>query len=205
MNRRAAFALMACAFAAPVASAAQSMGGVSYSWSLPTGDLHNFIDNDSWVGFSLEGRKFVQPNMSVGIFLAWNEFYENTNELIDLGNVQISGDQYRNLNAFPLMLSGHFYTGRAGDPRFYVGLNAGAYYMRQLMDIGVFTFETDNWHAGVAPEVGVMFPARRGTNVLLRAIWHYPFSSGEYLAGEARSFQYLSVGVAFMQSKGRGY
>ncbi len=205
MIRRIAFALSVCVCATPLAAVAQSMGGVSYSWSLPTGDLENFIDNDSWVGFALEGRKFVKPGMSVGLYFGWNEFYENTDEPIILGTTIITGDQYRDLNSFQMMGNAHVYTGKYGSGRLFVGINAGAYYMRQLVDVGVFTFETDNWHFGVAPEIGYMFPGGgRHTNFMIRAMLHYPFASGDYLGGQSRTFQYLSIGIGVLQGRGRG-
>jgi hypothetical protein len=174
------------------------------SWSYPSGDTKDFTDNDSWVGAMLEGRRFVNPRVTASLGFAWNEFYENTDRLVDLGNGAISGDQYRDINVFPMLIGAEYYMGESGRARPYIGLGAGAYYVDQLMDIGVFTYDSNDWHFGIAPRAGVLIPsANRDTNFVIDFKYHLPFEAGDYLGDESRSWQYWTLGVGLSWSTGR--
>ena len=177
------------------------MGVFTWHWSMPTSDTNEFTDNDSWLGASLEGRLFPWSHrMSVGASFGWNEFYNTTSEVIEFTREPLSGSvsgrQYRHLAVYPMLATGQYYFGREGAARPYVGLGAGAYYIRQLMDIGIYTVEANNWHFGVAPEFGVLIPtsAGYGTEAAVTLRYHYPFEAGEYIGG-SKSFSYFTLGV----------
>jgi hypothetical protein len=191
-------ALIFCAAARPVS--AQSYGGWSYEWSMPMGDLEEYIDNDSWLGWSIEGRWFTSDNLAFGAQLGYYEFYTNTLGTINLPQGAISGDQYRHLFSVPFMVGLYLY-GSPGETRPYVGVSAGAYYFDQDFDIGAFSLEDTEWLFGVAPEVGLTVGRGPGA-VALHARYHYPMNGGNFLTGDARSFQYLSVGVSMFYRKG---
>ncbi len=190
--------LLACALgtAAPVLATEKLISGY-YHLSFPTGDTKDWVDNDSWVGFSVEGRYFLKPNLSVGWLAGFNSLYARSFEVTQLGTFDVSGDQYRNLNAFPLMVTGHFYMGEAEGTRPFVGLGAGAYAMRQLLDVGAYTISTTEWNFGVAPELGVTLPVEWNSRVTINARYHYPFEGGTYLDGLAHSYPFLSFGVGY--------
>jgi hypothetical protein len=176
----------------------------TWNWSYPDGDLKDFIDNDSWVGLTFEGRKFINEQTSASLGFIWNEFYENTDRIIQLENGAISGDQYRDINAFPILLGFQRYFGESGRARPYLGLGAGAYYFDQLLDIGVFTYDETDWHFGIAPQAGILIPSRnRDTRFVVDFRYHYPFEGGQYLGGEPRSFSYWTLGLGVSWSAGR--
>lgn len=173
-------------------------GGWGYEWSMPMGDLSNYVSNDSWVGFNIQGRRFVREGFAVGGFIGYTSFYENTTDVIDLPQGALSGDQYRHLGVVPIMVGAYKHFGSRG---LYLGVNAGAYYFYQMMDIGIFSLATNEWLFGVAPEAGFVLGVRGRTALALQVKYHYPVSGGEFLSGGARSFQYLSVGLGMF---GRG-
>lgn len=177
---------------------AQKVIGWSYDWSMPMGDLKDYTDNDSWLGFGLDLRTFTNERTSFGLQVGYYEFYNNTTDLITLPSGAISGDQYRNVIAVPIMLSAAVHGGHAGyGARPYLAINAGVYYFHQTLDVGTITTDKDNWIFGVAPEVGMLLPVRGTVGTTLHVRYNYPISSGSFLTGEARSFQYLSVGLGF--------
>lgn len=196
---RAAALLVALATAGAAPASAQVLGGLTYSWANPTGDLtRNFIGNDSWVGFSVEGRRFVNPNMTVGLSLGYTAFYESSTDPLFFPGGTVSGEQYRSLNVFPLLVTGHLYSKAGGRIQTYIGLGVGVYYMRQLMDIGPGTVETTNWIMGFAPELGFILNKGAQTEVAIFGKYNYPANAGKFLGGESGSYQYLSVGLSFM-------
>lgn len=156
---------------------AEEFGALSYSISIPTGDTHDYIQNTSFRGLGLNGRRFVKPNITVGLLFGWNILYERTNRLISLETGHVSGDQLRHINAFPMMVSAHLYMGQRGGFRPYVGANLGAYYVARKFDIGVYSFRDDHFHFGVAPEVGFLLPA--GESALIGSVrYNHAFGAG---------------------------
>ncbi|MGH9259853.1 MAG: hypothetical protein ACRD08_08155, partial [Acidimicrobiales bacterium] len=183
---------VAVAGAVPAPAHAQGkLGALTYSWSMPADQTKQYADNDSWLGLTVEGRA-MQDRTSVGILLGWNSFYNRTSQTINLPQGAITGDQYRSLQIFPLLANAHLYFGETRAPRMYVGVNAGAYYVHQVLDIGLSSLTTDNWHFGVAPEVGFMIPKRGrfGAVSIINVRYHYPLEGGDYLGGQALTLPY---------------
>ena len=184
------------------AAAQEYLGGLNYSVGIPTGDTKTFTNNESWLGLAFEGQWIVRPNASAGITLGWNEFYERTGERpLVLENGTITGQQYRHLNVFPMLVTGRMYLNR--DQRIdmsqsaYLGLSGGGYYVRQMFSMGTSQLTTDGWLFGLAPEVGVLFPLSMGNLGTINARYHIPMNSSEFLGGDVK-FQYwtISIGVA---------
>ena len=194
-----AVALLALASATP--ARAQVLLGATYSWSLPSGDLESFVGNNSWLGLSLEGRKFIGTHTSVGLSLGWNEFYERTDEPLSVGNATITGDQYRSVNAFPLLVTGHIYSKAGETMQMYLGLGAGVYYIREQMDVGTYTIEKTSWVFGVAPEAGVRINSKSDMQFAVFGRYHYPVEAGSFLPDDPASMQYLSVGLMVLYKK----
>lgn len=196
---RAVLALAALALAGAAPAGAQVIGGLTYTWSNPTGDLsETYIGNDSWLGFSVEGRRFITQNSTIGLSLGYTAFYEQTEEPIEFPGATVSGEQYRSLNVFPLLATYHLYSRAPGRIQTYIGVGVGVYYMKQLMDVGPRTFETSNWIMGFAPELGFILNKGARKEIAIFGRYNYPANAGAYLGGESASYQYLSVGLSFM-------
>ena len=186
------------------AAAQEYLGGLSYSFAMPTGDTREFTDNESWLGLNFEGQWFVRPNASAGILFGWNEFHERTDEAIELNNGTISGGQYRHLNVFPMLVTGRYYLNNSATAigttvAPYVGASTGMYYVRQLFDLGTTEFTEDGWLFGLSPELGVLIPLRSGSIGMLSARYNYPFNGSDFLGDQAQSFQYwtINLGVSY--------
>lgn len=196
---RLAMLLAALGLAGAAPAGAQVLGGLTYSWANPAGDLSDkFIGNDSWLGVSVEGRRFLNPNVTVGISAGYTAFYESTTEPIFFPGGTVSGEQYRSMNVFPLLVTGHLYSKAGGRIQTYIGLGLGVYYMRQLMDVGSGTVETTNWIMGFAPELGFILNKGSEKEIAIFGKYNYPANAGKYIGGESGSYQYLSVGLSLM-------
>jgi len=196
---RVAALLVALGLVGAVPASAQVLGGLTYFGSNPTGDLsNNFISNNSFIGFSVEGRRFVNPNVTIGLSLGYTAFYETTTDALTFPSATVSGDTYRSLNVFPLMVTGHLYSKAGGNIQTYIGLGLGVYYMKQLMDVGPATIETTNWIMGFAPELGFILNKGARTEVAIFGKYNYPANAGKFIGGESGSYQYFSVGLSFM-------
>jgi len=196
---RAAILFVALGLAGATPARAQVLGGLTYTWSNPAGDLDKtYISNDSWIGISAEGRRFINPNTTIGLSVGYTAFYENTTESLNFPGATVSGEQYRSLNVFPVLGTIHLYSKAPGRIQTYIGLGLGVYYMKQLMDIGPTTVTTSNWILGFAPELGFILNKGARTELAIFGKYNYPANAGTFLGGESASYQYLSVGISLM-------
>ena len=183
---------------------AQSLGSITYDISFPTGNLSDFIDKTSFKGFGIEGRWFQSKNLSFGISFAWTVFDERVSDPIQIVqdgvNGTVGGTQIRIVNSLPMLATAHYYTGKRRDQfRFYFGTGAGMYYILQRLEIGLVAFESNNWHFGVAPEVGVLLNFSRELTMILNTKYNYAFSAGTTLGGgDDNSYAYWGINVGFV-------
>jgi hypothetical protein len=191
---------------APPLLAQQQFGSLSYMWSLPTADTKSFTDNNSWLGFSLEYHRFINPEQTIAasFLFGWNEFYWQTSRPINFafggsGAGTVQSLQYRDYNVFPFLVGGHYYASLHGSSlQPFVGLYLGLYYIRQTFDISTVEFTTNNWIFGFTPEVGVRFFMKQGEAVSLFARYNWPVNAGSFVpANDARSIQFFSIGLGF--------
>ena len=174
------------------ASSGQDLVSLSYQTAVPMSSTSDFIEKTSFRGFGMEWRQFVQSDISAGIAFNWNVFHQVRSELAERGNIQISGTQNRTLNILPLLVTGHYYMAKRGTTRAYAGLAAGAFFVKNRLDIGVFSFNDDSWHFGVAPEIGLEIPISLDTAGLISIKYDYAFKSGDK---EAQSYVGINFGI----------
>jgi outer membrane protein W len=183
---------------------AQSLGSITYNMSFPTDNLSDFIDKPSFKGFGIEGRWFQSKNLSLGLSFAWTVFDERVSDPIQIVqdgvNGTVSGTQVRVVNSLPILATAHYYTGKRRDQfRFYFGTGVGMYYIKQRLEIGLVAFESNNWHFGLAPEVGVLLSFSRELTMILNTKYNYAFSAGTSLGGgDDNTYAYWGINVGFV-------
>ncbi len=182
---------------------AQSLGNMTYNMSFPTGNLSDFIDKTSFKGFGIEGRWFQSRNLSLGLSFAWTVFDQRVSDPIQIVqdgvSATVSGTQIRVVNSLPILATAHYYVGKRRDKfRFYFGTGVGMYYIKQRLEIGLVAFESDNWHFGVAPEVGVIINFSREFTMIVNTKYNYAFSAGEALGGGDNQIDYWGINIGFV-------
>jgi hypothetical protein len=185
--------------------AQKSLIGLTYAVSVPLGKTSEYIGNVSYVGFNFDVKKSLNKNSWVGLSLGWNVFAEETNELVHIENEQVGGDlsgnQARYINSFPILanFSYSFSGGKSSKFVPYIGMNAGIYIVNQRFNIGVYQFDNNNTHFGVAPELGFLVKAS-SVNVLFYTRYNYAFDSGTRLSGDEKndhSYISFNIGLAY--------
>jgi hypothetical protein len=164
-----------------------------YQSSIPLANTKDFTDHLSWRGVSFEARKSLKPGMTVGLSLGWHVFDEATDAVVSFKNIDVSGDQLRYINSFPILVV-HKYFGEAGSPRPFLGLNAGGYVMEHRLEIGLVALEETNFHFGFAPELGIVVPLEGNSAVYLSGRYNYAFSAGNV---DDQSYVGISAGYAW--------
>jgi outer membrane protein W len=167
---------------------------ITYQGGLPAGDTKEFTDEFSWRGLGLEGRTMVRPNVSVGGFVGWNTFTGEEDGTVSLGGADVSGFQSRFVNAVPLLVTAHFYSNssRRDGMMPYLGAGIGTYWIENRLELGQTALTTDNWHFGLAPEIGFLFPMEGQLIGKLSAKYNYAFEAG----GITHSYWTFGIGIA---------
>jgi hypothetical protein len=178
----------------------------SLTWNIgiPVSKMNQYTTDVSYRGFTIAGRRFIDKENSVGFMLGWNIFDEKNYDPINVqqenGSGTISGTQVRSINSFPLLVGLQHFFGNKKDMRTFVGINTGVYYILQRLDMGVYRIDNDNWHFGIAPEVGLIIPLDGDASLDLGARYNYAFDSGTALGGAENnfySFWEINIGFAF--------
>jgi outer membrane protein len=184
--------------AGQIVRAQSNLTAITYEISFPLSDTKDLVGKTSFIGFAIDARRFVQPNVTVGLSAALHVFDEKVDdELISLDgvfdgerNIDLWGTQYRYINSWPLMGTVHYYLGnRRSTVRPYVGTGVGFYAARRRLDIGLNTLAETKWQFGFAPEVGFLYDMGE-LNFIVKGSYNYGLKTGDVSA-----LSYLKVGV----------
>ena len=178
------------------ASYSQSLYSLNYTMSFGMGETADYISSPSFRGMTFEGRGFVSDQFSLGGLFTWSTFYEKlAGATVSEGTMTLTGTQYRYINAFPILFQGHWYSNTDQyEPRIYLGAGLGPYKINQRTNLGVYSIEERNWHFGISPEVGLLFPISMDTQLNISVRYHYVFKAKDTID---HSWLGLSLGFAW--------
>lgn len=186
------------AAAAPTAHA-QTYSQLTYNIAVPGGYTKDVTDSTSFRGVGFDFRYFMRERVSVGGSFSWQVFDSTDSGTFSVRDDELNGDvtgtQFRYINAFPILLTSHYHLGDSNN--FYVGLGAGAYRVEERLEFGTISANANNWQFGVAPEVGIRFGITDRVDGAANVRWNKTFASGQSLDGESRSHNWLSVNIGF--------
>lgn len=183
-------ALVSCA----AALQAQNMSTLMYNVGIGTGDLGEYIEPASFRGLSFDYQYLVTDNIAVGFGIGWQTFYEDKGyQTVMDGTGTLSGFQYRYLNSFPIHLTGTYFVDTGGDVKPYVGIGIGTIYNVRNTDMGLFTFETNQWHFSFRPEAGIQYDFSYTFGMRLNVRYVQGFNTND-LDGQ----NYVAVGLGFV-------
>ena len=172
----------------------QDLFNISWNVGFPTADTKDYlVDEDiSLGGMGLDYRHFVQDNLSIGWYFAWDFFNGATEGTTTFVNGDVTGVQRNILNYFPIMVNSHYYFGESEGVRTYVGAGLGTVHTLQRTSIGTFYINNNNWHFGIYPEVGILVPVFGDKNISLGAKYHVAFETDDSI-----NYSYLSLNLGF--------
>jgi outer membrane protein len=172
------------------------LAGVQYSVGSTLGDTKNFVSDLSWTGFAVEYDKFLSRNLTVGFLTGWNSFDELQRKgTIELEGSTLTGTQIRYFSSFPVLANFNYFFGhKKSSVRPYFGIGVGTYYIIERLEVGLFMVEKDNWHFGLAPTVGILFPTDY-IFLQLNVRYNHAFEGGTSITKEPVEFTYLTFNV----------
>ena len=172
--------------------------------SFASGEQADYIGDPSFRGWGIDGRGFINQNISFGGSFSWEVFdqiYRNLPpyqvDITDDISGAVSGVQYRYINTLPILVNGHYYLGQDGSPRPYFGLSIGTAYTEQKTEIGLIAVTAKGWGFAVQPEFGVMIPfGLTGVGANVSGKFRYTTKGGDVTV--PMSFFTLGIGLGFM-------
>lgn len=173
---------------------AQGIYSMTYDMSYGIGNTGDYISNASFRGATLiDGRGFVTDDISLGGSFSWHVFYDDlpVGEHVD-GNTTLTGKQYRYINSFPVMMTGHYYFGDGSATTYYVGTGIGAVSYEERTEMGLYYSGNAKWHFGINPQIGILIPMSPTVDFHLSLKYHQTFKASDYDAN-----QYLTFSVGF--------
>lgn len=172
----------------------QSMHGLSYSMALPMGETSDIIGKYQWRGVTIEGKYFLNSQVTMGWQSGWNTMYQSeTGSFIDETTTR-TGTQYSWLNIWPMLLTFDYFFGTDGDTQPYIGAGVGTYWVEQRTQMGLFSDTYSTWNFGIAPEVGVLFPINLYSNFYVNLKYNYGLNG----SADVSNYSWMSFNVGFL-------
>jgi hypothetical protein len=192
-------------FSGTTTLAQQMLSQITWEVGFPAGHTSEFLSKTSFAGFGLDYGKFLDQSGAVKLHIGWNLFEERVEDPINFSKENISGTisgvQIRSINIFPIFVGYNYYLGNRRETRPFIGMNVGTYWIGQRLDIGVYRFQADYWHFGIAPEFGFMIPVSRSTDFVLMGRYNYAFDAGTGADGRENNFYaYWNIGIGFISA-----
>lgn len=168
--------------------------GAEYTVSLPQGATKEFADNTSWRGATLEARKVLNQNVTVGLLFGWYVFDETRLETASRPGIDVTGLPFNYVNSFPIQATAHYYLGQRRGTRVHLGGGAGVTINELRTDVGLFRLQDTKAQFSVFPEVGVSIPLNWSLRGVLSVRYNYSLKSGDVPAQE---YVGISLGLAW--------
>jgi len=193
--------LLALLLLASSAALAQSHVRVSYEFAVPRGDTQDFVDRFSSRGAHLDVSLELSYAFHLELSAGLNSFNGVKQGVLSTTDGDVSGKQFRYLNAIPLMGGFAFHIPLGHGSRFWAGVNGGAAYFDRVVDIGLKEYSLSDWQWGVQPHIGIAFGlGDGGTALFFDGRWNYFWERHGIPAQEYFSF---GVGLLFGGSSHR--
>ncbi len=132
---------------------------INYNLGFTSGRMSDFIKDNSYRGFNIDGRKFISNNFTVGGYMGWTGFYQKYPRKTFINeNGSITGVASSTYYNFNMGVNAHYYPFPSGRIKPYAGVNLGPVYQTLAVQVGRYYIEDKNWQFQFAPELGVFIP-----------------------------------------------
>jgi hypothetical protein len=174
----------------------EALWNITYQVSIPVGETQDFIGKTSFRGIGIEGRWFVDNNVTIGGSVNWNTFYEKKDKVTTvIENTTITGTHFNYINALPIYANAAYYFNEGSYIRPFAGINIGTIYSEERMDVGLYTIKDEPWRFALAPEAGIMIQTQNSLNFTLNVRYNYGFEAGD---NQALSFVGINAGLVWI-------
>ena len=168
------------------------------NWQIATPLSENYLKETSLRGGSLEYRRFIKPNMSVGIGFSWNSFEQyhppRVYEKPD-GSQALYTDFVHQVYTLPIYLNAHYYLKGGDKLKPYGGIGLGAQYSEQDAYYNIFVTEEKNWGFVARPEIGLLYRISNYFGLHANVGFNYATNKSEEFRIDDLKHVYYSIGI----------
>jgi hypothetical protein len=177
--------------------AQESFSSINYTPSLPVGNTADYVSDFSFRGVSFEHRHFISPFATVGASFGWQDFNKILeNYYLEFDNAFLYGNQYRSINAYPILAIAHYHWFPEKYFRPFAGLGVGTYSVHQVTEMGLYASTLRTWHFGLAPEIGFLYDFSPEINLLVSSVYNYGFKTNNADSFSSISFK---IGIVWVR------
>ena len=175
---------------------------INYNLGWTAGDMSNFISDNSYRGFSIDGRKFINNKFTIGGYMGWTGFFEKFDRKtypID-NSTTVTGVGSNTYYNFTLGMNAHYYPLQNSAIKPYVGVSVGPTYQTIQTQIGRYYIDNQSWQFMVAPELGVFIPFGPDSDIGVNTGIRYnlvSFHNTNYGISNGISYFQWFVGISF--------
>ena len=172
------------------------------NWQIATPLNTDYLKETSLAGGSVEYRRFIKPNMSVGIGFSWNSFEQyippRVYEKPD-GSQALYTDFIHQVYTLPIYLNAHYYFGGGEKMKPYAGIGLGAQYSEQDAYYNIFVTEEKNWGFVARPEVGLLYRISNYFGLHGNVGFNYATNKSDAFKIDNLKHVYYSIGIYWNQ------
>ena len=177
----------------------------NYQMSVPLNQIKDFTNKVSFRGFDMAYHQFLGEQVSVGLSVGWNVYYQDKNNTTDnfrFNNSEhiytITGNQYRYINFVPVLAIGRYYfTDETTFIRPYAGFGLGTSWCEKRLEVGQFSSTISRWQFAMAPEIGMYMLLSDQIGLNVGARYYYATKAANGRVPEVQQFSF-NVGIILM-------
>lgn len=172
------------------------------NWQIATPLNTDYLKETSLAGGSVEYRRFLKPNMSVGIGFSWNSFEQHIPARVyekPDGSQALYTDFIHQVYTLPMYLNAHYYFGGGEKMKPYAGIGLGAQYSEQDAYYNIFVTEEKNWGFVARPEVGLLYRFTNYFGLHGNVGFNYATNKSDEFKIDNLKHVYYSIGIYWNQ------
>lgn len=173
---------------------------LDYSMGFPANnEFSNFVGGASFTGFNFSVIRYINDNWGFGASVGWNDFYEkDVYTTVNLNDrVAVTGTFRKSVYFTPL--TGNVRYRFVNNDKFEAtgGLDLGAYFMRQQLQVSIYYSEEAPTKFGVTPNLGFMYKVNPNFGIQARGRYHVIVDGATNFVDNP-SYLSVDVGVVFI-------
>jgi hypothetical protein len=131
----------------------------SYQMGFPTGDLNEWMPENSFTGWDVEYKTMVTRNLAVGGHIGWQSFYKKyPRDTYEFPGGALTTTVFKYFYTIPMQAVVSYYFTPEGFVQPFVSFDVGVNYNERRGEIGIYVIEDNSWNFSFAPEFGVTVP-----------------------------------------------